>query len=257
MILLKKYKSCYILSHLGLGDHICMIGAVNFLLNYYDTIYLICKARNEKNVKFLFINKNIVPIIIYNNDHMKILNNLSNDIDIFICGGYVKQVKSKIRHPELLSYIKNNKDYKINHPSLNFIKEFYYNINLDLSIYYEYFDINSCENSIEYYNKIKNYNILFLHTKSSTKEIDLSEIIKEYLDNDKWIIVCANKNIYNNDHIKFELASIFVNIPVSYYIDIIKNSDYIHVIDSCFSCIVNPLHVTNRLKTKDVFIYTR
>ena len=38
-----KQKSAYFLSHNGLGDNITNIGAINFLLNYYETIYFLCK----------------------------------------------------------------------------------------------------------------------------------------------------------------------------------------------------------------------
>ena len=136
--------------------------------------------------------------------------------------------------------------------------QFYYDIGLDLSIYYDYFDIPSSLASNKYYDTLKNYNIIFLHTKSSVREIDLSNIINKYIDNSNYIIICANKNVYPPDHEHYQLSETFVNIEVAYYIDVIKNAKEIHVIDSCFSCIVHPLHKTNKLDECDVVeIYSR
>ena len=56
-----KQKNAYFLSHNGLGDNITSIGAVNFLLNYYENIFFLCKDIHEDNVKLLFNNK---PVII-------------------------------------------------------------------------------------------------------------------------------------------------------------------------------------------------
>ena len=68
----------------------------------------------------------------------------------------------------------------------------------------------------------------------------------------------ANKNIYPSDHEHYHLSEIFVNMEVAYYIDVIKKAKEIHVIDSCFSCIVHPLHKTNKLDECDVVeIYSR
>jgi spore maturation protein SpmB len=96
-----------------------------------------------------------------------------------------------------------------------------------------------------------------MHTKSSNNEINLNDLINKYINNDSYLIICANKNIYSEDNIKYNIADKFVNIKIQYYIDVIKNSKEIHVIDSCFSCIVYPLNKTNRLAAQVVNIIRR
>lgn len=130
-------------------------------------------------------------------------------------------------------------------------------MNLDLSIYYEYFDINSTKKSTTLYEKIKHLNIVFCHTQSSTKTISLPENIKKYLYDDKYIIICANENAYNENHSQFEIANKFINIPIAEYIDVIKNACEIFIIDSCFSCIVHPLSISNKLNTQKIEFYIR
>ena len=120
---------------------------------------------------------------------------------------------------------------------------------MDLSIYYEYFDIPSP--STDQY--IQQYQtIIFVDTKSS-KGIDLD------LDlNNDTIIICANKNMYPENHPKYEAANRYVNQPIASYADVIKNATEIHiVVDSCFSSIVYPLQHTNRLKATKIIIYNR
>jgi len=256
---MSKYKSAYILSHNGLGDNITMIGAINFLLLHYNNIYLLCKDKYESNVKLLINNKNVIIIPF---DHRNergsckniITNVYSNDnTDIFICGQHKSYLKSKITNPSILNYNKNNKyNVKWKH-----IKTFYQDMNLDLSIYYEYFNINSTTKSLELYQQIKDINIIFCHTQSSTKTISLSENIKTYINDNKYIIICANENVYNKNHAHFEVANKFINIPIAEYIDVIKNACEIFIIDSCFSCIVHPLSELNKLNTKKIKYHLR
>jgi len=231
-----------------------MIGAINYLLLHYNNVYLLCKDKYESNVKLLINNKNVIIIPF---DHINeessckniITNVYSNDYtDVFICGVHKNYLKSKITNPSILNYNKNNK-YNI---KWEHIKTFYQDMNLDLSIYYEYFDINSTEKSIALYEKIKDINIIFCHTQSSTKTISLSENIKTYINDNKYIIICANENVYNKNHAHFEVANKFINIPVAEYIDVIKNACEIFIIDSCFSCIINPLSELNKLNTKKI-----
>uniref|UniRef100_A0A6C0J7G1 Uncharacterized protein n=1 Tax=viral metagenome TaxID=1070528 RepID=A0A6C0J7G1_9ZZZZ len=254
-----KYNSAYILSHNGLGDNITMIGSINFLLLHYTTIYLLCKDNYEPNVKLLINNPNVTIIPFNHKSELssckKIIDNVysKDSTDIFICGIHKNYLKRKINNPSILNYNKNNK-YSIKWEHIN---EFYKDMNLDLSIYYDYFDIISTEESITLYENIKELNIIFCHTQSSSKTIILPENIQMYINDNKYIIICANENVYNENQTYFEIANKFVNIPIQNYIDIIKNACEIFVIDSCFSCIVHPLSVLNKLNTKKIEYYHR
>jgi hypothetical protein len=260
-----KQESAVFLSHNMLGDNITNIGAVNFLTNYYNTIYFICKDVYVENVNLLFqkkiINKNIVLVQISSNnepeDCKNVINNFmkNNLIDIFVSGYlHTSHLKSRISHPNLLQYVQNDNGYTI---EWSHIHDFYYDIGLDLSIYYNYFNIDSSKESKEYFENIKTYNIILLHTKSSQRELSLSHIIDKYINVPDIIIICSNKNVYENTHNKYELANKYINLLIPYYIDIIYNAFEIHVIDSCLSCIVHPLNVTKKLKAQTVNIYNR
>jgi len=254
-----KLKNAYFLSHNGLGDNITNIGAINFLLQYYENIYFLCKDIYNENVKLLFYNRSVITIPFNSNNELneckQIIKNISQENDIFISGRVHKNyTKSRITHPELIKYIQGDKGYDIKYQH---IRNFYYDIGLDLSIYYNYFNIESSDLSIYYYSQIKKYKIIFTHTKASNREINIDDIINKYKQDEEYIIICANKNVYEKTNEKYHLCEKYVNIYVAHYIDIIKNAHIIHVIDSCFSCIVLPLLKTNQINTTDCNIIDR
>lgn len=262
------YKSAYILPHPGLGDIITVIGAINYFLLYYETITILCDKKFVSNVELLINNMKVKILSFEKNKEIKDCKNIINKIlneektDIFICGSHKKHFVSKIENPNIKSFEKTNKYIEIwNHvqpPQFwDHLRYFYNDMNLDLTIYFEYFDIKSSDNSLYYYNKVKNLKIIFCHTKSSRKTISIPPNILSHINDDNYLIICANQNVYKNTHKYYTLVNEYVNLQVQYYIDIIKNACEIYVIDSCFSCIIHPLYVCNKLKTQNVKIIAR
>jgi hypothetical protein len=247
------------LSHNGLGDNITSISAINYLLIYYQKVYFLCKDIHEENCKKIYSNLNVECLSFDSkNEFSNCYNIISNfnknkKIDIIICGCHKKYLRSKITNVNLLNYKQNDEKYTIEY---SFIRNFYWDSHLDLKVYYEHFDIKSSYKSIELYSLVKKYNIYFTHTQASNCKIDISNYTNEYLFNDNWIIICANENIYDITSEKYELANLFINIPIAYYIDIIKNATNICVINSCFSCIIYPLKKVNKI-SKNVIIINR
>jgi hypothetical protein len=251
-------SSAYFLSHNGLGDTISNIGAINFLLQHYDTIYLLCKDIYEENVKLLFTGKAVVTVPFNSrNERQRCYSIISvakliTPHDIFISGFFhTSYLTSRITHPAILNHVKHN-DYLLKYPH---ILQFYTDIGLDSSIYKTYFGIDSTEISRKAYTDISHLNIIFLHTQGSNRSIDLSELISKYINNTEYILVCANKNVYPAPHPYHTIAAQYTTLKVASYIDIITHAEQIHVIDSCFSCIVYPLQLANRFADKECVIY--
>lgn len=232
-----------------------MIGAINFLLKYYDHVYFLCKDTNIKNIRTFFLNKPVIAIPFAGSDEFThpaeiiehAATNPSNDI--FVCGFAHKHIAKyrRVQNPKFLEYKPNDKNYTIK-PQWQHIQSFYRDIGMDLSIYYEYFDIPSTDQSIQE----THTNIIFVHTKFSKGEITI-----DLHNDDNTMIICANKNIYPENHPKYEVANKYVNQPITSYTDVLKNATEIHIVDSCFSSIVYPLQQTNRLKATKVVIYNR
>lgn len=253
---MNKLPTAYFVSHNGLGDNITNIGAVRFLLNYYNTIYFLCKDIYHKNVEQLFTNMPVVAVPFYSNDEVSSIKEILKDVggDIFVSGMLRQYIKKRITHPDLLNYKKNDKHYTI---EFDHIRNFYYDIGLDLSIYYEYFDINSCDMSNKYYDEIKEYKIIFIHSKSSNQEVNYDHVYEKYKDNKEYLIVCANKNMYKKDDPYYAIADKYVNLYVAWYIDIIKHAELFYMVDSCFSCIIIPFIQTNKIRKEGIHLYRR
>jgi len=266
--------NAYLVSHNGMGDNLFMVGALHFLLNFYDKIYFLCKNKYYPNVKLFFINNPNIICVPFNennefNEIYKIItdNYLLNDI--FVCGCHKNYLQSKITNNLFLEYNIQDKNYTIEYDTLtkksyDFIESFYKDINLNLTIFYDYFFINSTEESIELYNSIKLYDIIFIQLKSSDNiSLNISNLLDKYLYDEKTILICNDKNLYNfesnSDNIinKKYISEKFVYNKIVNYIDTIKNSKEIYLIDSCFIGIILPFMKQNNLKAEKIRIIRR
>lgn len=260
--------NCYIVSHNGLGDNLYMVGGINYLSKFYKHIYFLCKQKYYNNVKLFFVEGvTCVPFNENNNEHIEIGNIIQNkykDNDVFICGDVHRNVfPCKITNKSYLNSICLNNKYdiqlsNITNKSYSFVDRFYKDMNLNLSYFFEYFELPDYNESKTLFENINNYYIIFVQlTCSSGQKLNIDTLVDKYINDEKSIIVCTNENIYPVGHSKYLLAQKFVMKNIVYYKDTIKNSDEIHLIDSCFVGIVLPYAKTNRLKTHNINIYLR
>jgi hypothetical protein len=262
-------ESAYYLSNGGLGDNIISIGAIRFLLKYYNTVYFLCKTKYSKHIKSLLSTEPRIVLVTYNEQYeisecITIIKRVYSANDVFISGSYKRYLQSKITNPYIIKYIQNKNKYDLNHDTItdtnfSFIREFYEDIGLDLCIFYEYFHIESTDMSRKLYESVKHYKrIIFTQpTASSGDTLDLTTLKEKYLDDDDTIILCNNYNVYEKSSVKYELSQQYVLNDMSYYIDTILNCSEIYIIDSCFIAIILPLIKTGRLKATTVRIILR
>lgn len=267
-------KKLLLLTHNGLGDGITSIGAIRFLSTIYDSIHYICKSRNVDNIKWIMHDIPNLTLIPFDekqeaSETSKIVSQKrSENFDILTCGVHSFH-GNKITNEKLISRKIDNKHYKMDqryfssktgnldpHANVLFIGDFYHQMNLDLSIYYEWFDIKQTEKSKKMHDMISDLNVIFLHTKASDSEIKLNSIINKFINLENYILICANKNLYLNGP-KKQLAQKFVDIPIIDYITTFVNAKEIHIIDSCFTAMALPMMKTNKLKASTIKIYDR
>lgn len=248
-----KLEKAYFVSHNGLGDNITNSSAVNFLLQYYETIHFLCKDIYLTNIEYLFADSAVIPVPFDSNNEFSHIRHILNNVtdDIFVSGCHKEYVQKRITHPALLTYKQDDQNYTIDY---HHIRTFYYDIGLDISIYYNYFNIKSTDVSKTYYEPIKDYKIIFIHSKSSRGEVNYNNVYETYKDNTDYIMICTNKNMYNKEHAFYEIADKYVNLYVMLYIDIINNAGLFFMVDSCFYCIVYPLMMMNRIPKDNVHV---
>jgi hypothetical protein len=266
-----------IVSNNGLGDNLYMIGAVRFLLKFYNNVHFLCKNKYYENVKLFFADEPNIICVPFDetNEQVSIKSiiekeciNKNDTTDLFICGRFHKSyLKSKITNKDFLEYtIENNNDSleydTLTEENYSFLKEFYEDMKLNFTIFVKYFNLPSTEESIELYNSVKKYNIIFIQYKSSNNiKLNISNVLTKYLHDDKTILLCNDVNLYesveNTSEEKRNLCKKFVLNKVVNYVDTIKNSEEIYIIDSCFTGIVLPLLKQKNLKAKIVRIIRR
>jgi hypothetical protein len=264
-----KQERAYFITHYELGDNINSNGSIHFLLQFYNTIFILAKQSIINNLKILYEGYQVEFVLMTSADYddktveyvKNILHTIPNEHDLFITGYHNYKygaIKSRITHPDVLNYVPNDKYYTESNNGYNFIRDFYHHIGQDLSIQFEYFKFNSSKDSLEYYNKVSSYKIVFIHSQSrTTPELNTDIIYQLYVNQPDHIMICANKNMYKIEHTHYELANKFVNIPVFHYIDIIKHAEHLYYVDSCFACIIVPLIVSKILQPKTNKLYVR
>jgi hypothetical protein len=260
----------YIVSHNGLGDNLFMNGGIRFICNFYDKVIFICKNKWIDNVSDFYTDvKNINFKTITVDDE---INNIltedlykNSNVDIFVCGIHKRRKSSKITNSIFLNYKKKNETYTIGYDTIekenySFIKFFYNDMKLNLNYFFENFYLPTTEESIRLYNLVNKYYIIFIQlTCSGNQSLNISNLLNKYINDDKSIILCSQKNLYNNqkDNVKYEIANNFVLNKIINYIEVIKNSNEIYIIDSAFTGLVLPYVKTNQLKADIVRIIDR
>ena len=99
------------LSHNGLGDNLISIGALHYLLNFYQNVFFLCKDVYHENIKMFFLDEpriQCVPIDSKNEEQSCIQTiqpaYYNYDIDVIICGCHKRYLQTKVNHPEIVKY---------------------------------------------------------------------------------------------------------------------------------------------------------
>lgn len=247
----EKNKKAYIRIHEGLGDLINMIGTIRYLFHFYNDIVVYCNNNNLKNAIEIFKDETRITFT----SDLTINRFKTMMYDIYDAGYGNKIYDDKFRKVSTENiFLKLNKALN-NRSNRHFIERFYTFINLNFSVYSDFFYLPITEESINLYNSIKDFKITFIHEGASDMpNKNLLELIENEKDED--IVICANRNYYN-DGSKKDLAEKFINIPILLYLSVIINSNKILITDSCFSSIILPLMNKKVCKCEDVTIYRR
>ncbi len=216
-----KDKEFIFYSHLGLGDQIILSGAVKFLSEKYNKIYLVCVNKFQNSMDVLYKNNDKVEILYLPVE----FDNLAQDnskIEKFVLS-FSKQHNLKI--------LKVGYEYQIKR--LRFYESFYKQISLNYKVSYDYFSISNDQqkiNSLNHHLK-KFYNIdgsfKLIHNEHSSGVLNLKGI-----NNKNNIYVTRESDPYNN---------IFL------YEDLIREATEIHCINSSFAHLVDRIETTGKL----------
>lgn len=256
-----------LVSHNGIGDNFYMLGALNYMSIFYKTVYLLCKDKYYNNVSLFFDEKSNISCIPFDSNEeeteiKRILNDKFNntDSDIFVCGVHPSNFR-RVQNKNFKNDIELHKNdevlydlncSQINNNNYNFIIGFYHDLNLNLNYFFKYYKVPLTEESLNLYEQIKHYSIIFIQLKSSCgRYLNIEKLKERSLEEENTIIICNDINLYPNYekyNTKRVLADKFVCNKIINYIEVIKQAKEIYLIDSCFIGVVLPLLKTNQLK---------
>ena len=218
-------RSALFICHVGLGDHIGLIGAIRYLSLQYDEFYVPCLSGNIETVKeFYSDNPNIklfVPPIFTSGYRYTVW---PTDTTQGECMDIPDGVYTDVFRSGLFTLPHNSFD---NIPSC-----FYKDLGIDPSIRHSYFHLPKSSDSVWLHSLLKSMPYIFIQTKSSEK---ITPIVS--WDINKTFTIDPNINQYTPDHKWYPLANKFVNQPFLHYVDTIKYASEIHTVDSSFYCL--------------------
>lgn len=228
-----------ILNHFGVGDIICLSGMVNFYLTKYNSITIICKKNRIDNLKILF-NNNVNFFPVDHNNYKKIKKNI--------------EIKYKNFDKLYLGYFKRNTWKTNDYDNIPYV--FYNDANIPKNIFWNYNKIPILEDAVKLYEKIKNFKIIFVHNISFyiKKKFNLNQVLKLLnIDEDNYLLINPDINLYDNKSEKYYLANLFVGKPILHYTKIIENAEYNILLDSSFFC----LSIHLNIKTNNNYFVSR
>jgi hypothetical protein len=219
------------MGHMGLGDHIGLIGAVRYASLQYDEVHIPCFLKNLETLKSFYSDTPSIKFIVTN-------------------GGYVVRPTNTNRGecihvpPNVFAAVLRSGFYTLPHHDMNDLPScFYRDLNLDPAIRHTYFHVPDNEPSHALYSIVKSQAYIFVQQVSSS---NVTPIIK--WDVKDILTIDPNMNVYQQDHPWYDLAQQFVNKPFSHYYETIKHAVEIHTVDSSFYCLASYLPLDANVK---------
>jgi len=217
-------RRALVFHHLGLGDHVCLIGAVRYVALQYDETVIFCYAHNVKNVRSFFSDDSSIKLIVINS-LAEAVYNPSDYTDVYLSGNHA-----------------NIYDNSIDFPAC-----FYDHMKMDRSIRYSYFHIPISTTASSVYEAIRNVPYIFVH---QTFLGNGGGVISSFVtwDINETLTLDPNINLYPEGHKWHELAQASINLPFIDYSELIKHAKEVHVVNSSFYCLAAHLELDASVK---------
>jgi len=222
-------RNALFLGHLGLGDQIWLVGAVQYLSINYDKFYIPCLPHNLKTLSELYIDNLKIKVftlpMFYDRYYYTVFPTATVRGECMIIpNGFYKTVF----RCGLFALPRND---------VNDIPNcFYRDLNIDPSIRHTYFYLPKSSRSILLYSFLNDMSYIFVQTKSS----DTTTPIITWNIN-QILTIDPNVNQYSSDHPWHTLAEKFVNQPFLHYSDTIKHAIELHLVNSSFYTLASQL----------------
>ena len=206
-------KSCFVLGHLGLGDHFFLNGAIRYLVTYYDEVCVVVKKNNERNLRMMFSDEPAVTFHVIEQDS-DISPNYGCSLDKF------QEVINRFTKVFLLGYHAVRPDVE------DFPNSFYKDLQIDKSIMISWAHFPTVSSSW-----VPNEPFFFLHNKASDATASIQ------IDPEEILVLNPSECMYPPGHKWYEVASHWVGKPILEYTEVLQKAKCLFMVDSSFFCL--------------------
>jgi hypothetical protein len=228
-------RRALVISHLGLGDQVGLIGAVRYIALSHDETVVVCKARYAANVAAFFADNPTIKLWPVPYEHGYIPGKGPTETTPGQCVEYSRSDWSNV-------YLSGF--YTCPRSSMNDLpSNFYRDMGLDPEIRHTHFHIPTSQGAADLYSKIQNQPYIFVQQISSSHKTNLIS-----WDRDEILTIDPNINVYSEGHKWYALAQEFVNKPFVHYTEVIKHAKEVHTVDSSFYCLAYHLPLDAQTK---------
>jgi hypothetical protein len=220
-------SKAFIYTHLGLGDHFWMNGAVRYLATCYDEIVVVCKKNNENVVRSMYSDDSSIKFFVIN-----------DDVDLY-------PFISRKAYLEDEGYKVYSCGY---HTERQYIYEFPHSFYDDMELHRryrtEYFYVPNFKESLELLEAVQaiSKEYILIHQKSSQKAIDIFSALANMHPDIP--ILDINTNNYPIGHKFHDVAELVVNKPMLIYKNLIESAKDIYCLESSFYCFASHLDLS-------------
>lgn len=213
-------RRALVIGHMGIGDHIGLIGAVRYIAMQHDETVVVCKRQYAGNVASFFADNPTIKLWVVDMAYTKQPTPTS--------AGEIVPVD-----PTKFTTVYRSGFYAYpNHGFEDLPKCFYRDMGLDPEIRHTHFHVPTSQEARDLYAQIADQPYIFVQQKSSSHTTPLVT-----WDVDAILTLDPNLNLYPPEHRWHSLAQSFVNRDFLSYTLTIQNAKEIHTVDSSFYCL--------------------
>jgi hypothetical protein len=224
-------RRALVIGHLGIGDHIGLIGAVRYIAMQHDETVVVCRRQYSGSIASFFADNPTIKFWPVDTDY--IIRPTSTS------AGEVVPVDSN----KFTNVYRSGFYVHPHHVHNDLPKCFYYDMGLDPEIRHTFFHVPTTQEARDLYAQIADQPYIFVQQRSSSHITPLVT-----WDTNEILTIDPNINLYPEGHRWHSLAESFVNRDFLSYTLTIQNAKEIHTVDSSFYCIACYLPLKSEVK---------
>lgn len=213
-------RRALVIGHMGIGDHIGLIGAVRYIAMQHDETVVVCKRHYAGTVASFFADNPTIKLWLVDGAYTKNPTSTS--------AGEIVPVD-----PNKFASIYRSGFYAYpNHGFEDLPKGFYRDMGLDPEVRHTHFHVPTTQEARTLYETIRDQQYIFVQQRSSSHTTPLVT-----WDIDSILTIDPNLNVYPPGHAWYNLAQSFVNRDFLSYTLVLQHAKEVHTVDSSFYCL--------------------